>query len=541
MLSWLGGKQPDHPMHSVKAAEKVLSELAPAKAEEALDDVCAYIESVSNAPDFKPDVRAGVLQVLDEYGRRFQEALIAEYLGAARIHDLKSRERCQKAYQFWAALSAAYIECLEKDFAVAKGKRPANEDLVAQLVGAGVRAVASQERVRHLAYQAVDNKEVWTRLCRLYEIAESAGVEARRVRVYKTDLNTMTATQELLQPLMLEMGAPESLAPAHVELAARTVGMVATAFAIGRTPSPALPFCVDLAKPGRPAQVGANPAPDAHLRCFGPGTAIAKLDELLRADDTGRAATERGQGGEYTAWDRIIVLTHLKRYWGPDRPSRRTARTRAQGELSVLNSLDAIRTVAAQIGTDQMDTITETVKERKQELRLVPENVDLTPETWTEKDSSDSGIGAEVPSQRGRWVKIGRLCAIKGAHYRNWWVGVIRRLDAASGARVLAGIQVLTKTPYSMWLKKVGLEGGGGLASNWATSSGSMRYDYVDAVLLVPEAEATARDPVLVMRPQDYKPAMICEALMGDKPRMIKFGETVESGDDFVIVSCKWV
>jgi len=66
MLKWLGGSKPDHPMHSVKAAEQVLSELAPASAAEALDDVCAYIESVSNAPDFKPDVRAGVLQVLDE-------------------------------------------------------------------------------------------------------------------------------------------------------------------------------------------------------------------------------------------------------------------------------------------------------------------------------------------------------------------------------------------------------------------------------------------------------------------------------------------
>ena len=127
---------------------------------------------------------------------------------------------------------------------------------------------------------------------------------------------------------------------------------------------------------------------------------------------------------------------------------------------------------------------------------------------------------------------------MKGARFNNWWVGVIRRLDAASGARVLAGIQVLTKTPYSLWLKKVGLEGA--LASSWATSSGSMRYDYVDAVLLVPESEALASDPVLVMRPEDYKPNMVCEALLGDKPRLIKFGNTVETGDDFTIVSCKW-
>lgn len=537
MLSWLGGK-PDHPMHSVKAAEKLLSELTPADAEQALDEVCGYLESVSKAPDFKPDVRSGVLQALDDYGRKHQDDLIEEYLGAARIHDLKSRERCQKAYEFWAALSAAYVECLDRDFPADRGKRPGSEDAVAQLVCRGVRAVAAQERVRHLAYQAVD-KEVWMRLCRLYEIAEKAGAEARRVRVYKTDRNTMTPVQEVLQPLMLEMGAPESLAPEHVELAARTVASVATSFAIGRTPSPSLPFCVDLAKPGRPASVGENPSSEGRLRFFGPGTAIVKLDELLRVDDTGRATNERGQGTEFTAWDRITVLTHLRRYWGPNRPTRRTGRTRAQGDLSVLHSLDAIRTVAAQVGTDQIDTIAETAKEHKQELRLVPENVDLTPETWTEKDSSDSGVGAEVPSQRGRWVKVGKLCAMKGADFNNWWVGVIRRIDAASGAHVRAGIQVLTKTPYSLWLKKVGLEGG--LASTWATSSGSMRYDYVDAVLLVPEAEAMAQDPVLVMRPQDFKPNLVCEALMGDKPRLIKFGTTIETGDDFAIVSCKWV
>ena len=538
MLKWLGGSKPDHPMHSVKAAEKILSELAPADAEQALDEVCGYLESVAKAPDFKPEVRASVLQALDDYGRRYQEQLIEEYLGAARIHDLKSRERCQKAYEFWSALSAAYMECLERDFALEKGKRPANEELLAQIICRGVRAVAAQERVRHLAYQTVDN-EVWTRLCRLYDLAERAGVESRRVQVYRNDLNTMTVIQEALQPAMLEMGAPESLSPEHVELAARTVASVATSFAIGREPSPALPFCVDLAKPGRPMSVPEKVPADARLRCFGPGQAIAKLDELLRIDDTGRANNERGKGTEFNAWDRITVLTHLKRYWGPNRPTRRTGRTRAQGDLSVLHSLDAIRTVAAQVGTDQMDAITETAKERKEELRLVPENVDLTPETWIEKDSSDSGVGAEVPSQRGRWVKVGRLCAMKGARFNNWWVGVIRRLDAASGARVLAGIQVLTKTPYSLWLKKVGLEGG--LASNWATSSGSMRYDYVDAVLLVPESEALAADPVLVMRPEDYKPNMVCEALIGDRSRLVKFHSAVETGDDFAIVACKWV
>lgn len=538
MFKLFGGSKPDHPMHNVKAAEKILSALDTSDPENALEEICGWIDSVSHAGDFKPDVRGSILALLDDFGHKLQDRLIAQYLGAARIHDLKSRQRCQKAYEFWAALSAAYIECLVNDFELEKGKPPANPDLAAQLVGCGLRAAGSQERVRHLTYQAID-KEVWVRLARLYRMGERAGLTVRGVRVSRSDLHNATASQEFLRPLMLEAGAPESLAPEHVELAARTVAQLAASFAIGRSPMPMLPFYIDLANPGRPGLCGDAPPQGDTIRYFGPGDALGQLDELLRADDANRAVTERRQGEEFSPWDRTTVLNHLKRYWGKDRPSRRTGRTRAQGELSVLHSLDAIRTVAAQIGTVEMETIAETAKERKQELRLVPENVDLTPETWIEKDTSADGIGAEVPpSARGKWVKIGRLCAVKGANYPNWWVGVIRRLDAAASAKVLAGVQVLTKTPYSLWLKKIGMQGA--LTSSWATSSGSMRYDYVDAVLLVPESEALTKDPVLVMRPQDYKSELICEALLGDKPRLLKFGRTIENGEDYVIVQCRW-
>ena len=536
MLKWLGGK-PDHPMHSVKAAEKILSELSTADAALGLEEMCTWIDSVSQAPAFKPDVRIAVLQLLDDSGRKFQDRLIEQYLGVARIHDLKSKERCQKAYDFSAALSHAYIECLVNDLDMEGGKKSSGGDPVAELICRGLRAAGSQQRVRHLSYQAVD-RDVWVRLFRLYRMAESAGVEARSVRTSKTEGQNTSAVQELLRPLMLEVAAPESLAPTHVELAARTIGSITASFAIGKAPTSALPFSIDLAKPGRPAPSGEKPPESATARFFGPGDAIARLDELLRIDDAGHVPGERKQGQEFIAWDRATVLKHLKRYWGEHRPSRGTGRTRAQGELAVLHSLDAIRTVVAQIGTDQMATIAETFGERKQELRLVPENVDVTPEIWAEKDLSESGLGAEVPPQRGGWVKIGRLCAVKRADSDHWWVGVIRRLDAASGVRVLTGIQVLSKTPYSMWLKMVGKEGHA--ASNWATSSGSHRYDYVDAILLVPESEAAAKDPMLVMKPQDFKPDMMCEALIGDKPRLIKFGTAVDSGDDFVIVACQW-
>jgi len=158
---------------------------------------------------------------------------------------------------------------------------------------------------------------------------------------------------------------------------------------------------------------------------------------------------------------------------------------------------------------------------------------------WTEKDLSESGLGADVPPQQGSWVKIGKLCGVRRADSNQWWVGVIRRLDAATGARVATGIEVLSKTPYSLWLKRVGTDGH--LASNWASSSGSHRYDYVEAVMLVPEFEAGAKEIKLVMKPKDFMPDLVCEALLGDKPRLIRFGVAVDTGDDFVIVSCQWM
>ncbi len=539
MLKWLGGlgSKPDHPMYSAKEAERILAELPDADPGIALGEVSGWIESVSQAPDFKPEVRTAVLQLLDDFGRTQQYRLIEQYLGAARIHDMKSRERCQKAYEFWSALSEAYLASLAKDLKIEGGSRPAPTDEIAVLVSRGLRAVAEQERVRHLSYRPVD-KEVWVRLFRLFRMAETTGTQVRSVKAYKYDTQNTTPTQELLRPLMLEIVSPESLAPEHVELAARTVASVANAFALGREPSAGLPFCIDLANPGRPSQYGDKPPAAPTARYFGPGQAIARLDELLRFEGAAREADERKAGQDFSRWDRVTVVKHLKRYWGENRPSRGTGRTRAQGELSVLHSLDAIRTVVTQIGTDQMDTITETLGERKQTLTLVPENVDLTPEIWMEKDVSESGLGADVPPQRGSWVKIGRLCALKRADSDHWWVGVIRRLDAATGARVATGIQVLSKTPYSMWLKRVGT--GVNLASTWATSSGSHRYDYVDAVMLVPEIEATAKEIMLVMKPTDYMPDLVCEALIGDKPRLIRFGAAVDSGDDFVIVSCQW-
>lgn len=542
MLKWLkglgGGERPDHPMYSIREAEKLLADLPESNPGKALEEIATWIESVSQTPGYRPELRAEVLRVLEDTGLRYEESLLSQYLSAARIHDHRSRDRCQKAFAFRSALSEAYLACLVDDFGTEGEARTGDPDLVLVLLCRGMRSTAMQEKIRHLNYMGVDN-QVWGRLYRYYRMAENAKLATRGAKAYRAEQNPTTAQQELLRPLMLEIGGMESVAPEHVELASRLVSRISDAFEVVDRASPGHPFCIDLAQPAAPFQYGDAPPAKPTARFFGPGKGIERLQELLDREDANALPGDRKEGQEFSRWDLVRVLKHLKLYWGPDRPFRLNKRTRAQGKAYILHSLDAIRRVVVQVGTDQMSAIEATFEERGRKLALEAEQLDVAPEVWPEKDVSENGIGVEVPLKQGDWVKIGRLCAVKRADADYWWVGVLRRLDARGTSTVVAGIEILSKNPSSMWLKLVGKEGQ--LASTWASSTGSHKYDYVNAVLLEGEGDAAAAGSKLAIDPKEYVPEMMCEALMGEKTRLIKLGAQRDSGDDFVIVGFTWV
>lgn len=543
MLKWLkglggGGEKPDHPMYSVRETEKLLADLPETNPGQALDEIVTWIESVSQTPGFRPELRAAVLRVLEDTGQRFEEALLSQYLNGARIHDHRSRDRCQKSFAFRAALSEAYLACLVEDFGIENEARPGDDEDLMTVLCRGIRCTALQEKVRHLNYQGVDN-QVWGRLYRYYRMAEKAGFENRSAKPYRAEQNATTPQQELLRPLMLEISALESLAPEHVDLAARMVARIAGSFSIANAPSAAHPYCIDVAQAVSPFQYSDAPPSAPTARFFGPGTGIDRLKELLDREAANPLPGDRKEGQEFSRWDVVRVLKHLVLYWGHDRPFRLNKRTRAQGKIYILHSLDAIRRVVIQVGTDQFAAIEATYAERGQALSLAAEELEVAPEVWPEKDVSENGVGVEVPQKHGEWVKIARLCAVKRADSDYWWVGVIRRLDARAGSTVSAGIQILSKNPSSMWLKLMGKEGQ--LASNWATSTGSHRYDYVNAVMLESEGETSATGSTIAIDPKEYVPDMVCEALIGEKTRLIKLGAQRDSGDDFVIVAFSWV
>jgi hypothetical protein len=297
-------------------------------------------------------------------------------------------------------------------------------------------------------------------------------------------------------------------------------------------------FWADLAHPAAPADgTRTPPPPGAGVRWFGAGTALARLDEMIKHNDANALPTERRFGRDFSVWDKMTVLRHLLLYWGEARPSRRDPRAPGEGELQVLHGFSVTRKVVPQTDTSESAAIADTLKERKN-LSLAAEEVDQVPEAWAFRDVSPSGVGADVTPGPQLWIKIGKVCALKAPASSAWWVGVVRRLDASNRSALRVGIELLTRHPRALWLKFVGE--GQTAAANWETSSGAYTYEYVNVVMLFPEKARSLNDALLLMSPENYIGGAMCEALMGEKSRLVRLGQPVATGDDFVIAACEW-
>ena len=534
MFDWM--KKTDHPMATPEAAAKELAALPADDPAKALEEIGAWLSSLRDAEGFKPEVRAAVLGVVDEAGQHHHEHLLANYLAAPQLYEAKSQIRLQKLHAYWNTLLDAYAMSAAELESQADKAGP-GQDAFDLSVCRGLRAAGEVAKTRHLAYQAVE-RSLWERLCRLYLLAERHQRQGAELRAFRAEPLTTRIEGELLRAMLLEAAAPEKLAPEHVELAFRIVARVGNSLALANAPGPGLRFWVDLAHPAAPADGARIPPPEGgSVRWFGAGTALPRLDEMVKHNDANALPTERRFGRDFSVWDKMTVLRHLLLYWGEARPARREQRAPGEGELQVLHGFSATRKVVPQTDTSESNAIAETLKERTN-LALAAEEVDQVPEAWSFRDVSSSGVGADVTPGPNLWIKVGKVCALKAPSSGTWWVGVVRRLDASNRSALRVGLELLTRHPRALWLKFVGE--GQTAAANWETSSGAYTFEYVNVVMLFPEKARSLNDALLLMSPENFIGGAMCEALMGEKSRMVRLGQPVATGDDFVIATCEW-
>lgn len=548
IFDWLGklGSRPDHPMHDVSEARNLLADL-PHDAFKAVEEITAWLGSVTDTEDFRLDDRVGVIKLLDETAQPYQRKLCRDYLTAARMQKFQENRLWLAIFEFWKHSAAAYLQCIEEYGRMAKGAEAVKDELPV-LAARALRALAAQGKWLHIRYRPIEER-IWADLGKVCQFAETKLFTRNLFPLYPGNAANTSVQQELVKALMFEMSSPGSLSHTQMELVDRLVSHYAASFNFEERPTPASTFYFDLSLAAAPTRAYKGMQLHPMLRFFGGGIAAAKLGGLVHSLDEGAAPQELGFGEEYTRDALLDVLDHLQLYWASAPPTRQHMRTRAMERFSVAHRFPEIfrqiaggeKNVIASmpenpdlLHQERMDmklygSVTEKTKQMiaETEARNIEAEKDET-ESWIMENVSAGGFGAVVPQLSGDWLKVGVLLGLKAAQGGKWMVGVVRRLGRDASQRVSVGIQTLSRNPVSVRLRLLEeneIPAWQGIAE---VSSGP----YFDAVLL-PHDAVKGEEPSLVLEKGHFAPGRDCLMLVSGEAHLVKLTSVLEQGEDF--------
>ena len=537
MLDWfkrLGGK-PDHPLRDAEAAKEVLAALPEGVSLETLEQLTHWVGSVKDTPGFACDDRLAVMRLLDQAAAVHAEPLFNQFFSKIHQQDRATRKIWDTLCEYWRRLAQGYAQCVADFEHGEKGAGGVEEQMPLALARA-LRAASLRFKLRYLRFVGIDAK-AWAPLYRMYAFAELKQFDNVPVVAYAREVHT-TARAELQKILLLYLAAPHEFSPGQLELAFRILARFAISAEWSRVPQAECNFVIDMGAGGPPSHLPAKEMAGANKRFIGGGRALTKLNELKALSENNMLSEEQRFGREFSPAQIITVIKHLHVYLGVAPPQRRFARTKAAAEVSVVHGLKPIcqRVTKIELGSgmslgEDLDIRAKTANI----MKLVAEEIESTPETWAQKDQSEWGLGADIPPDLGKWAEPGKLCGVQPRGEKNWWVGIVRRMDADNGLH--CGIRIFSKRPVSVWLRVLGA--GEHQTANWETSTGSFSYDYLRALML-PDALKSHDHPVIILENKTYVPGQLCEVMMGEHSRHLKLVEFLEEGEDYVRAAFEW-
>jgi hypothetical protein len=538
MLEWLkefGGKS-DHPLRNAQAAQELLAELPEGVSLENLEQISHWVASLTDARGFACDDRLAVMRLLDQAAAAQAGPLFSQFFSKIHQQDRSTRKIWDALCEYWGRLAAGYGQCVADFEHGEKGAKNVEQEVPIAAARA-LRAASLRFKLRYLRFVGIEAAD-WAPLYHLCAFAELKQFDNVPIVAYAREVHT-TVRAELQKILLLYLAEPHQFPPAQLELAFRILARFAVSAEWSRVPQAEANFFFDLAAGGPPALMLAKEAPGAGKRYVGGGQALTKLAELRALSEKNMLSEEMRFGKEFSPAQIITVIKHLEAYLGtaPPQPQRYTRGTIA-AEVSVVHGLKPIcqRVTKIELGSGTaLGEDLDLKAKAASTVNLVAEEIESVPETWTQHNRSEWGLGVDIPPDLGKWAEPGKLCGIQLQGEKVWWVGIIRRIDADAGLH--CGIRIFSKRPVSVWLRVLGA--GEHQVDNWASSTGSFSYDYMRAIML-PDALKSHDHPVMILENKSYVPGQRCEVMMGEHSRLIKLVEFLEEGEDYVRAAFEW-
>lgn len=536
----LFGEKPDHPMHDLDEARRLLAGLSTDEPDKALDELTFWLDSIKDVAGFRPEVRVAIVMSMDETGKTLQNRLLQQYLSAPHLQDFQGLHLWQGIHAFGKALAAAY-ETSVLEFRLAGSKSAALKEQIALLCVRQLRAAAELMKLELMRYLDVD-PTVWRMLCEAYRLAEAEQCGETMVVPFPGQIIHTSPQRELLRALVLYVSSPGTLAADQIEVCYRITGRLASLFDLKAQVDADCPYRFDLLANAPPQRVEADVPATPDARFFGAVRARPAVLKIVDQNENDPVWQQHRTGSEFTPAGKLTVLRHLHTYWTPHPPHRHNERRGISGMLDVVHGFRLISQLVTHIDPGRVsgEGQEETAEQARERLALVEagKDIDYTAETWTVSDASSDGLGATLTRSVGAWVKIGDLCGLRPQNGPLWWVGMVRRLYSDAGGKAHVGIEILARKPASVWLRALGK--GAELASNWETSSGSFQYSYLPVILL-PDAQNSYQQATMLMESGSYVPENIYQMMMGENSRDIKLTSLIAEGEDYEQVGFEWL
>ena len=380
------------------------------------------LDAVHSQSDLKLALQIEMVDQADRGAREFLEELETRYFAGSGNAESEAQARIWGPISLYCAqLEAAYMHLVRQFQTYSQGWAEVG-DKIPMVAARAMRGTSMRLKWQLMRYLPVE-KDLWQTLCQLWAFVEDKGMEQARVVVYE---DKSTLPREFLKPMMLAVSAADSLPALEVEIAHRVIDHLSDRFELQRHPAKTCNFFVDIDRWTGPERYTPASVMRSGARFFGPGRVMAQIEDLVSRLAGGEIAPrEMNLHGVNDMGAVIHVLEHLGRHWWERRPERRTERRRSLSHIGIVHGFDAIMT---RLSSDD-----------------IVEQMRPPAEIWGVENESDDGYGAALPTDRGEWLHIGKVLAVKPDDTRIWAVGIVRRLAAQEGGQRHIGIELLAR------------------------------------------------------------------------------------------------
>lgn len=424
MINWFGRNKPEHPLADTRKVNELIAHLPTHDGVQALEEIANWLDKMSQAGDLRMDPRFKNLDLLDAASSKHEHAVMQDYLGKQRQKKSYEQRLWMSTHGLWLRLGEGYLQCLQQ-YDDGEGVSGQSTSSLPVIVGRALRALRQQLKWVLLRYGAVESR-IWEGMARLYQYAETKSFADEAIAIFPGSSGSGTIKQEYLKALMLYASSTESLQPACQDLAVRLVAHFGKRFVLEDGPYVGCTHWVDLAAPKAPVRMVQN-IPDLPTVCFiGAGDGLQGLEQLRAHIAYTRSLPDGLDLGNPYDMDMLLgLLKHLEQDWAGKTQSRRFERRKVATRITVVPGLHEVLRMLEFANNDSLDfTILQAA------------------ESWIVEDMSDGGYGAVIPSVAGDWVEVGSLVGVEGETFRDWRIGVIRRVTRhAQQQRV--GVQML--------------------------------------------------------------------------------------------------